>query len=98
MKVFCVYDCKVESYGSPFFYKTKGDALRSFSEVANDTKTQIGKYPADFTLFELGDYFEENAKFSIHATPIAIAVAVEFVKEMPVNHVNDDPRQVALVS
>lgn len=98
MKIFCVYDCKVESFGTPLFFKTKGDALRGFSEVANDLKTQIGKYPADFTLFEMGDYDENKGKFILYSTPTSIACAIEFVKEMPVNLQSDDVSKMHVVN
>lgn len=80
LKVFTCYDCKVESYGNPFFMKTKGEAIRGFAEVSNDEKSQIAKYPEDFTLFELGEYDDSNGKFVLHSTPISIGKAIEFVK------------------
>lgn len=98
MKIYCVYDCKVEAFGTPFFFKTKGDALRGFSEVSNDIKTQIGKYPADFTLFEMGDYDESKGKFVIYSTPTSIACAIEFVKEMSVSPPHEDLSTMAVVS
>lgn len=97
MKIYCVYDCKVESYGTPFFFKTKGDALRGFSEVANDLKTQIGKYPQDFTLFELGSYDELTGKFTIYSTPVALGVAIEYVKQVPLSSPTEDLSQLAVV-
>lgn len=98
MKIYCIYDCKVESFGTPFFFRTKGDALRGFSEVSNDQKTQIGKYPADFTLFEMGDYDEVKGKFVLYSTPTSVACAIEFVKEAPSPSMSDDARQMHVVS
>lgn len=81
MKIYCVYDSKVESFGTPFFFKTKGEALRGFTEIANDGKTQIGRYPADFTLFEVGDYDERSCKFDLYNTPISVVIAIELVNK-----------------
>ena len=62
-KIFSVYDSKAEVFGKPFFSGTKGLALRSFTEISNDSASEIGKYPADFTLFELGEYDDSNGSF-----------------------------------
>jgi hypothetical protein len=98
MKIYCVYDCKVEAFGTPFFFKTKGEAIRGFSEIANDIKTQIGKYPADFTLFEMGDYDEQKGKFNIYSAPISLATAIEFVKEAPIVSPHEDISRMAVVN
>lgn len=80
LKIFACFDCKVEAYGNPFYMKTKGEAIRGFVEVVNDGQSQISKYPEDFTLFELGEYDDSNAKFLLHSTPISIGKGIEFIK------------------
>ena len=72
MKVFSVYDSKVEAYLPPLFYKSKGGFLRAFGEACNDSKSSIGKYPADYTAFELGTWDDNTAKFVPHATPLSL--------------------------
>lgn len=79
MKVFTVYDSKAEGYMNPFYVKSRGEAIRSFTEIANDKSHQIGKYPADFTLFELGEWDENTSKFTLHSTPTSIGLALDFV-------------------
>lgn len=80
-KVFSVYDSKVEAFLPPLFFKSKGEFLRAFAETANDEKSNIGKYPADYTAFELGSWEDSSANFDLHKTPISLGLAVEFVKE-----------------
>ena len=62
-KVYCVFDSKVEGYLNPFFMRARGEAIRAFSELVNDKSTNFGKYPSDYTLFELGDYSDSDASF-----------------------------------
>lgn len=81
MKVFSVYDSKSESYCKPIFAEARGLALRSFSEAAAKDDTEIGKYPSDFTLFELGDFDVRTAKFELHTTPVSLGVALEFISK-----------------
>lgn len=78
-KVFCVYDSKAEAYNSPLYVQSKGQAVRSFAEVANDKTSEIGKWPADFTLFELGEYNTDNGKFDLFDTPRSVCVAIEMI-------------------
>lgn len=81
LKVYTVYDCKVEAYMRPFLLQTKGEALRSWMHVVNDPKTQFNKNPEDFTLFEIGEYDDHTAKLTSHATPVSIATALEVINK-----------------
>lgn len=78
LKVYSIYDSKVEAYLNPWFAQAKGEAIRALTELVNDSKTNIGKYPADFTLFELGEYDNANAQFNLHSAPVSVGVAIEF--------------------
>lgn len=77
LKIFSVYDCKVEAYMSPFFMQSRGQAIRAFGDTVKDTSSQFSKHPADFTLFELGTYDDSSASFDLHVTPINLGVAIE---------------------
>lgn len=79
LKAFCVFDSKVEAYMAPFFMNSRGQALRAFADTAADSSTQIGKHPADFTLFELGEYDDSNASFDLLSTPKSLGIAVELL-------------------
>jgi hypothetical protein len=79
LKVYTVYDTKAEAYLQPFFSQSKGVAIRSFQEAVRDEKSNISKYPEDFTLFELGEYDDSTSKFNLHITPQSLGVAVEFL-------------------
>lgn len=78
LKVFAVYDSKLEAYARPFFMQTQGQALRGFMDVVNDPQTEISKHPEDFTLFYLADYNEDSGKFENHPAPQALGVALEY--------------------
>lgn len=57
MKIYTVHDAKAEAYLQPFFMRTNGEAIRSFADACQ-TNEQFKKWPADYTLFELGEYDE----------------------------------------
>ena len=79
-KIFTVYDSKVESFQSPFSATHKGYALRDFERVANDPKTAIGEYPADYTLFEIGEFDTATGKLTHHEAKQSLGTALEFIK------------------
>lgn len=80
-KIYSVYDSKAEQYMTPIFFQTKGLAVRAFAEAVNDGgKSQISKYPADFVLFELGEFDGDSCSFNLYPAPVNVGVAVEFVQ------------------
>lgn len=65
LQVFTVYDHAVQSYLPPFFVRSKGEAIRSFTEAVNAEGNQFNKHAADYTLFALGTYDDDGAVFMV---------------------------------
>lgn len=82
MKIYSVYDSKIEAFMQPFFMPAKGAALRAFSECVNDEKHQFGKYPGDFTLFEIGSFEDSSGTLEMWSTPISLGLGIEFLKQL----------------
>lgn len=82
LKLYAVFDSKVEQYLAPFVMRSRGEAVRSWIDVVNDEKTQFSKHPEDFTLMEVGEFDQSTGKFipDTHY-PKSIGVALEFVKQ-----------------
>lgn len=59
-KVFSVFDDAVKSYCQPFFCASSRDAIYSFRELIKDERTTVHKSPADFFLFELGEFDDQT--------------------------------------
>jgi len=76
-RVFVIYDSKVQAYLQPFFARTAGEALRMWESTVNDPKTQISKYPADFTLYETAEFNELTGAFSQHLNMLNLGTALE---------------------
>lgn len=85
-KCFSVYDSKVGLYHPFMFFRTKGEAIRAFSDAVNNKDNLIGKYPEDFSFFETGDWCDETCVYSPLPTPVSIARAHEF---LPVQEQSD---------
>ena len=82
MRVFSVYDSKAESYGMPFVQKTSGEALRGFATASNDPSLAIGKYPEDFTLFEIGVWDETRGIMTPHDAHVSLGKAIEYKTDL----------------
>lgn len=55
-KVFTIFDTKAGFHSPPMVFQTVGLAVRQFIELAEEPQSRISKWPADFVLFEIGDY------------------------------------------
>lgn len=82
MKVYSIYDTKAEAYLTPFYLRSKAEAIRSFTSEVNRSpeQSQIAAYPSDFVLFELGSFDELTGKFFVHELPQLLGTASEYVK------------------
>lgn len=58
MSIYSVYDSKVASFLTPFFSKNNATATRAFARAAGNPQSDIGAFPADFTLFKIGTFSE----------------------------------------
>lgn len=77
MKVFAVYDSRVSAFMQPSFLRSSGEAERMFVDIVNDGQSIISKHPADYTLFELGEYDDQNGKLMPHAAPVSVINALQ---------------------
>lgn len=68
LKMFTVFDSKAETYLRPFSMGSTGEAIRGFITTLNSPDTEFCKYPADFTLFEIGTFDETTCKISLLPT------------------------------
>lgn len=83
LQIFTVYDKAVQAFLPPFYSRSKGEALRSFSEACNDTKHNFFKYAADYSLMYLGEFDDKGGCFS-PVDPVRVISALEVITEAPV--------------
>jgi len=76
--IFTIYDSKAHAYLTPFFLHNQDMAIRIFADCINDQSHQFGKHPEDYTLFHIGSWSDEKAKF-LTTNPISLGTGVEFI-------------------
>lgn len=77
---YCVYDRKAVIYHAPFFTHSDGSAARSFSDLANDRSTTVGRHPADYVLFRVGQFDDASGQL-LSEHHVHIADASSFVEQ-----------------
>jgi len=83
LSLFSIHDSKAEAFIQPFFAINPAVAIRQFTTAVNDPTTQFSQTPGDYTLFELGTFEQDNAKFDLHKTPINHGLAIAFKTQAP---------------
>lgn len=72
-KLYVVYDSKSETYTNPTVNPARGQAIRSFSDAVNGGQGVIADHPADFTLFEIGEYDNQTGTVVIYDAKVTVA-------------------------
>ena len=80
LKIYEIYDSGVERYLQPFFARAKGEAVRAVQELVNDSNHQFSKYAEQFTLFEVGEFDDENGNIQMYTAKESIANLVALRK------------------
>lgn len=81
MLVCSVYDKKVNAFASPFFVRSQGEAIRSFTDACQDGQTVFCKHPEDYLLFQIGEFDDGSGALRQPATgPVPLIEAIQCVK------------------
>lgn len=78
INLYSVYDSKLKAYGRPFCSPNDDVAERSFQHIVNSPDHAIHQSPADYTLFRVGSFNDDDA--SIEASvPVVLGNAIQYV-------------------
>lgn len=80
-KLLSVYDSKAEAYMQPFHAQSRGSAIRSFTDETNNPQSPFNRHPADYTLFELGDYDDATGTFELYDAKVNLGLAQDFINQ-----------------
>lgn len=76
LEMFTVYDKAVRAFLPPFYCRSHGEAIRSFTSTVNEKDHQFNKYAADYTLFHLGLFNDGSGTFDVKE-PVRVLSAME---------------------
>ncbi len=83
LQVFSVFDSKAEAFIQPFYSQTVGTAVRSFEQALQNEEHEFRKFAADYTLFHLGEFDQEEGHFTELAAKVNLGLALNYIKETP---------------
>lgn len=63
MEVYSVYDLKAAAYSPPFYVQNDAVAIRAFTDIANDRRSSVSKYPGDYELRHIGTFDDGTADY-----------------------------------
>lgn len=98
LNMFTIYDSKTETYSPPFFMRTTGEAVRTFQDLSVDKDTSIGRYPADFTLFEVGTFDDKTGTTVGNKAFVNLGLALEHMPRSPGFERGLEPAAAAAIS
>ncbi|QCQ84714.1 nonstructural protein [Blackfly microvirus SF02] len=77
VQIYSVFDGAVSAYIQPFYARTKGEAIRMFSQAVNDPQSQLAKHYLDYTMFYLGEFDDGSGLFLPVTVPQRVLAATE---------------------
>lgn len=89
--VCAVYDAAVKAFATPFFVRSKGEAVRSFGDACTDPKIELGKHPDDFTLHYIGNW-DDAGYLDVLKDAELLAKAVDYAQRAVVLSPHDHVR------
>lgn len=81
LSIVSVYDACALTYSKPYFESSTGSAVRSFQDACSNADSAISRHPEHYSLFLLGEYNTDNAKFDLLPTPKLLGNAWELVQK-----------------
>ncbi|AXL15427.1 nonstructural protein [Microviridae sp.] len=96
---FSIYDTKAGAYLPPFILPREEMAIRTFGDCINAKDHQFSLHPEDYTLFRLGTWDDDTARFTAEGNgPQTLGNGVEFIRahSPELNHAAETPPDPSL--
>lgn len=77
-KMTTIFDEAVGAYMFPQFFRSRGEAVRDFTDAVNDEKSKLHKYPHQYFMFEVGEWCDQTNKFQPNEHPVSYGVALDY--------------------
>lgn len=58
--VCAIMDSKVGAFSPPMYFRSKGEAVRSFLDALSDQSTTLSKHPRDYQMFLVGSFDDQT--------------------------------------
>ena len=70
MQIVCsVFDKAVEAFSPVMCVPARGAAVRSFMDECNNSQSALSRHPADYALYEVGEFHEQSGQLVPYDPP-----------------------------
>jgi hypothetical protein len=73
-----LFDSKTGHFADPITVLSKGEALRSFADAANNPESDINKHPEDFSIHVIGQFDTTSGSIMPTTAPESLGTALEY--------------------
>lgn len=70
-----VMDTAIEAYMTPMFFKSKGEAIRAFSDAVKDDKLAFHAHPEHYILFMIGVFDDQSGSLEPSAPQVLLTAS-----------------------
>jgi len=88
LKIYSTYDAKVKAFHPPLAFRNSGEATRWFTDMSNDPKSNLCRYPEDYSLFETGEFNDESGLIIQYEAKLPLGSALQYKENNNVTHIN----------
>jgi len=79
--MYTIKDGPADFFMAPFCVQTRGEAVRMWSDAANDPQSKFAKHPSDYGLFEIGVFDAIACTIELFSERIFLGLASSYKKE-----------------
>lgn len=83
LEVYAVHDAAVGAYNQPLFFRSRGEAIRSFQDAVADPSNRFGSHASDYSLWQLATYDDSNGVIGQLVQPQRVCGAKDFLLPDP---------------
>ena len=78
LEIYAVHDAAVGCFNQPLFFRSRGEAVRSFQGAVADENSQFARHAKDYSLWFVGTYDDSLASFEAPSKPDRVCGALDF--------------------
>lgn len=79
LRKFSIYDSKAEAWMLPFYSPTTATGMRTFAAAVQKAGSDFNMFPADYTLFELGEWDPKTGEETPYESKKNLGLALQFI-------------------
>lgn len=77
LEAYVVHDAAVGAFNRPMFFRSRGEAIRSFEQAVRDPQSGFSSHERDYTFWQVGSFDDASGKFIV-LEPERVCGALDF--------------------